>query len=189
MASGAALHEDSESYLGCMVSTRFHRVISSFLQKKWHFFRKNDKNKEKCFACFAGKMEAKIQLFYTKMIRIRSSINCKNFIKFEEIIRNGWWFPVDTPIYKRKFVCLFVFSSCIWRRYEQMHWNFAQNTLLTRGRLSSSFQPKTFTSGRGLPPSIVRFTIFNVFSREFARMIVDKYMKGVNLRHIMMHTE
>jgi hypothetical protein len=56
-----------------------------FFKKKKHIFRKNDKNKEKFFASFAGKMEAKIKPFYTKMIRKKSSISCKNFIRFKEI--------------------------------------------------------------------------------------------------------
>jgi len=50
------------------------------------------------------------------------------------------------------------------------------------------FEPKFLLEG-GVSLTIVGFTTVNAFFREYVRMIVEKYMKGVNLTHMMLHTE
>ncbi len=65
-----------------------------FFKKKKHIFRKNDKNKEKFFASFAGKMEAKIKPFYTKMIRKKALSAVKissDLKKFSVWAGDFWW--------------------------------------------------------------------------------------------------
>ncbi len=107
--------------------------IKIFKRKK-NFFGKNDKNKEKYFACFAGKMEAKIKLFYTKMIRKNSSISCKNFIKFKEIRRmdletSGGYTHIYVIVlicvscHRKVFSCvIIVFSPKIFIFFNDIHW-------------------------------------------------------------------
>ncbi len=69
------------------------------LLKEKKIFRKNDKNKEKYFACFAGKMEAKIKLFYTKMVRKKALSAVKISSNLKKFAGWTWRLLVDTPIY------------------------------------------------------------------------------------------
>ena len=64
-----------------------------FFKKQHHFFRKNDKNKEKYFACFAGKMAAKIKLSYTKMIRKKalSAVKIPSNLKKFAVRAGDFW--------------------------------------------------------------------------------------------------
>ena len=65
-------------------------------------------------------------------------------------------------------VCPFVCSSCIWTRYDQMQWNFAHNTLSTRGRSGRDFRSRKWGFGvvfhkfSGKP-----YEIFFDFSKNF----------------------
>jgi hypothetical protein len=71
-------------------------------------------------------MEAKIKPFYTKMIRKKSSISCKNFIKFEEIfcmdlaISGGYTHICFSIVWNSSIVCISVqyieinnFKNCL----------------------------------------------------------------------------
>jgi hypothetical protein len=63
MDSGAALHEDSEYYLGFAICTSFHGVISSFPKKKENFFGKMTK-KGKVFRMFCKEDGGKNQIVF-----------------------------------------------------------------------------------------------------------------------------
>jgi hypothetical protein len=63
------------------------------------FFRKNDQNKETYFACFVGKIEAKIKPFYAKMIRKKFLLAVKVSSNLKKLAVRTWRFLMDTPIY------------------------------------------------------------------------------------------
>ncbi len=65
-----------------------------FLENQHPFFRKNDKNKKKYFACFTGKMEAKPPTFLYQNDQKKSLSAVKissNLKKLSVMAGDSWW--------------------------------------------------------------------------------------------------
>jgi len=71
--SDAALHEDSEYYLGCIIWTSFHRAISSFLKNKKFFFEIWQKQR-KVFCMFCSEDGSKSQTFLVNITFLNDKI-------------------------------------------------------------------------------------------------------------------
>ncbi len=101
MDSGAALHEDSEYYLGFINWTSFHRAISSFLKKKTIFFEKMTKTKKSILHVLQGRWGLKSNFFIPKwseeeaLSAVKISSNLK---KFAVTAGDFWW--IHPYIYK-----------------------------------------------------------------------------------------